>query len=771
MFFKDSLKFKERKRWICGRSIDGSPCQKGPDSKGNCVSNHECDPYFEGDRWYCTRDEQQGGPCIHGPLPDGSCSLTRPYCTPTQSVTDRLYRGVKWVTVVTAGLILLFLFGHPQEILLDPGPMSASHQTITDCSSCHEEPLEKGLSSTVEAALFSDKKAKLNNQCLNCHEEIKEFGSFAHNIEPLELKTFTARIRAKAPGKKTVDLEILHALTAPSHLEEGDISCAACHQEHKGRGFDILEMPPNRCNVCHIVKRQNLSLGHLEFSDYPHDQRTDIIYDHVSHEDKHYQEDEYVDRAPQSCTQCHIVDNEERMTGFVGYKKACAECHDNDITNSNQDSIAFLNIPYLDLQILQDQGHDIGSWPEDTEDDISPFMSLFLSADSRYRAYAESKEGIDLADLSGLDKDKLEIVEGLAWSIKELIYDMQIEGPQALKNRLESVLVFNENEDKSEPSFYTQMDKALEKMPFDSFDKMQQEWFPNLSEEVIANRSDENYGDPFFAAPLDAEEESMDLLDRISPQGGGANKSSTVDKSNIVDNQGDQGNQGNQDDFDDLNSIENIEPFAGDDLLSEWSDEDLSGFSEEDEEKENEDSGPKILDAHDWMQGGGWYFNTYSMAYRPYGHEDEFISEWAELTSRDMKVYSQEESKAVFSSLMLAGSSSPGACNKCHSVDKIDDKFRVHWTKKTPISLDKSFTSFSHKVHVTLMGSDECSKCHVVNKQSPYEKSFEDLDPKTFHSNYFNINKSMCTECHKPKGAKDSCTTCHNYHVRRFLEE
>jgi hypothetical protein len=37
-----------------------------------------------------------------------------------------------------------------------------------------------------------------------------------------------------------------------------------------------------------------------------------------------------------------------------------------------------------------------------------------------------------------------------------------------------------------------------------------------------------------------------------------------------------------------------------------------------------------------------------------------------------------------------------------------------------------------------------------------------------FASNFENMSKSTCTECHIPSEVGNSCLTCHNYHVGRI---
>lgn len=82
--YLDSHYERPNQKWVCGRTALGDPCRIGPDGKGCCQADFECKPRRDDDRWECTRPPIAGGECETGPLPDGTCCMTIPPCTPVR---------------------------------------------------------------------------------------------------------------------------------------------------------------------------------------------------------------------------------------------------------------------------------------------------------------------------------------------------------------------------------------------------------------------------------------------------------------------------------------------------------------------------------------------------------------------------------------------------------------------------------------------------------------------------------------------------------------
>lgn len=115
----------------------------------------------------------------------------------------------------------------------------------------------------------------------------------------------------------------------------------------------------------------------------------------------------------------------------------------------------------------------------------------------------------------------------------------------------------------------------------------------------------------------------------------------------------------------------------------------------------------------------------------------------------------------------LSDPKAPGRCTKCHSVDARDaGGFQVNWQTGTPVASASRLTGFRHGPHLTLTsGRDGCATCHEFDGDAAYAASFDDRDPRTFESNFAEIDKTTCTSCHTPEQAGATCTQCHAYHA------
>lgn len=226
----DSSKYERpNQNWVCGWACDGKSCRIGPDAKGNCRATYECKPALElreGEskgRYKCTRPKEFGGPCEHGPQPDGTCSRVIPRCQPKRSLRAR--RGIlTWciAALTVAGLLIAF-FSPARLTFISPGEISSNH-AATSCSACHRAA-ERSPTDWTHAAMSAEPNpfqfaklfskpnkamTQIDQSCMGCHEQ--------HNFhQPNVVK---------------------------------DLSCSACHQEHQGNGPMHAPSSAN-CNACH----------------------------------------------------------------------------------------------------------------------------------------------------------------------------------------------------------------------------------------------------------------------------------------------------------------------------------------------------------------------------------------------------------------------------------------------------------------------------------------------------------------------------------------
>ena len=239
-------------KWVCGWAAEGDACHRGPDNSGRCHGTSECAPQRRGDRWHCTRTVSCGGQCEQGPMPDGKCSRPIPPCQPVRSLRAKRAITVWGVSAITLGALLILAFGPWNREFLSPGLLSASHG-INDqnCTACHADAHNNQVmldsSSVASTLLQSD-----SERCLNCHHTL-QFPNLAHNL-PLESLRQVSAVAVQGQDNKDrtpIRMWAARQLTGNDNSAWQSLACSTCHNEHRGRSFDITFMDNTRCQACH----------------------------------------------------------------------------------------------------------------------------------------------------------------------------------------------------------------------------------------------------------------------------------------------------------------------------------------------------------------------------------------------------------------------------------------------------------------------------------------------------------------------------------------
>ena len=179
-----------------------------------------------------------------------------------------------------------------------------------------------------------------------------------------------------------------------------------------------------------------------------------------------------------------------------------------------------------------------------------------------------------------------------------------------------------------------------------------------------------------------------------------------------------------------------------------------------------------------------------SIRYRPHGHADAVFKSLLELSLQHggetllAEKAAPEKNQKPWSELLqtLTQTYSVGRCVKCHSIDRQKDRPpQIHWEGVHPDPHRQGFTRFTHSPHLRLLDDDVCLRCHVMQEDDPQrgqdawrpEYFRRDLtpriDPHDFQSNFRTMKQEDCSHCHRPESARQSCMTCHNYHVSASL--
>lgn len=412
--------------WICGRSEFGETCADGPDTKGTCRAGYACHPTKKGDRWFCDRPLDQGGACHDGPTEIGKCSIHVSPCQPKRSPESKSKFLTRAIILLGIGLFLFIIGAEIWSKQLIPGNLSSAHSGNIDCGSCHHNYRFSPIKS-LHLLLTNNLISENSESCLSCHH-LGEHPFNAHNQSSEKIKQLRQEKTQKPPSK--------HLFRDLSHLVLGDditerkLNCSACHKEHHGNQPMLLKMNQQLCQSCHIQTFTGFE-DHPEFKNYPHKERTHIIFDHISHISKHFNDEKYKQVAPKQCADCHQLSPQGKMMLLKPYEVTCASCHDKEIigrTRAGEKGILFINVPGLDVKTLKSKNINIGDWPVDAEGELSPFMITMLAENSEFIPIYHQIKDLDLEDLSEASEEQLQSVAKLARLIKSFLHKLSSSG-------------------------------------------------------------------------------------------------------------------------------------------------------------------------------------------------------------------------------------------------------------------------------------------------------------------------------------------------------
>lgn len=599
-------------------------------------------------KWICGKTEQ---PCELGPGEDGKCPHQNP-CRPNLNIRAQRFYFLITIIVLSFGLFVISQSSTQfKAYSYNPGPVSNPHQTFEkNCMSCHGqenqeimrlEKVHSGEEFVNYHVNWKDGKVK-SSSCLNCHN-VGEHPLNPHGMSQVQLAEISKKYNSKFSGYYP------------------EKNCTTCHKEHQGRIANIAHLSDKQCQSCHQQKFESFEEGHSDFKNYPYKKRTNIVFDHNSHQSKHFPKHFSESNSDQfKCTTCHTPATNTAQMGLKSFDKSCISCHGDQVYDEGKSEKGWVlaSVPFVDVESLKKKQVHIGSWPEDAEGELTSFKKHLLKSRSNGQSLIEWFEDNGIDDLEDAEQQDLEKAQKLIWSIKETFYELAY-GDEHIINLLAKDL------DKNAKS---QLGAHLNKEVFKS---VVDNWFKDLKTEV------ENYRD-----------------------------------GTIVE-------------------TEHIK------------------F-------------PELDTAHhtDFHAHGGLYFlnDDFTVRYRPTGHGDIFIKSWLDHSIRNGH-------NELFVDLGKKGSGA-GSCLKCHSVEKYEDnqKAVIHWKGKS--ERIKSFSKFNHQPHLGLVGDNGCKTCHKIDSDADYANSFSDTNAWSYKSNFKNINKSTCVECHQSESENNgSCLTCHNYHV------
>lgn len=728
------------------------------------------------------------------------------------------------------GLVALVLAGGLGNELLMPGPLTSSHANLGDCQTCHAATgaAKLGWLHNLTNAVDPQENAKL---CIRCHEMGQSaFTAHTHPAEDLKrLTSKAAEVSQTSPfGFQSVQNTINFSLSVPqSSADRSEIYCATCHEEHEGPSGNLMDVSDNRCQTCHVNRFDAFSRSHPQFSSYPFARRTRVIFDHKSHFAKHFPKTREVDPATKSppgyCSDCHAQGPGRKYMEIGSFGTMCSQCHADDIHGVNRASgpkgIDFLTIPGLDLVVLEENGIDIGEWPEDSETEVTPFMRSLLASISTDKDVVDAVSKLDLLDLTDASATDLSAVSELAWTVKKLFRQIEISG-------LRPLMKLPPNSDGTEVD-HLQLGQMSAVMPHDVISAANRDWFPNLSDDLRqhdAGQPTQHFAalyekpelpaipsgpepempddgsldndlleadhsdileDPLSLESSDLYEDDLSLGD-VTEENGGDILSGLVEDNGlegdglendaIIEQDPDEGILETVDDDDILGedsgtsenalllSNENDEALLSDDLPLDDASSGRDAAQTSGTAAAARTSDTLDPDPESWADLGGWYRQDFAVRFRPSGHADRFLRAWLTFSGHAYGTAAEKQFAPVFDKLSPADA--VGRCTKCHSVDDEGDRKHVKWRAFSTKRVKDRFTTFSHEPHVGAEIKEGCATCHKLTEGSgEFLQTYKGGDPDVFSLTFAPIDKAICSTCHTKKAAGEECTLCHQYHT------
>lgn len=806
-------------KWQCGGECH--QCHLGPDSKGRCQAIAECRPVKNGDEWTCTRSQQLGGQCHCGPTSDGRCGLAHVVCKPKRSL--RWWRGriTLAITLFTMGS-LIFLFSIPERNqFLAPGPLTGSHAQLMHgdnrCAKCHGAGNGSLFQWTADA--FTGGKQFVHSQsdlCMECHERTinRDLAMTPHNMTLEQLARLTEKAKDRSSQSSFVSASF--ASVIPDGKTPDQIACSTCHREHQGDN-DLKKISDRKCQSCHQQSYNHFATDHPEFTGWPEHTSRTIKFDHVSHFGKHFKEK----GKDFNCNSCHETDPFGNVQTVRAFQFSCAECHDQPIRESGESGWTMFALPMVDLEAIKNSMADVGHWPTaasgDFDGEIPAIMRLLLAADPQIQpALLRLGNDFQFIDVDPDDEQQVRDAVEVVWGIKVLLLDLSVNGKEAVRLRLESVLQTS-IDDRQLSELTAGFDQSV-------FAVARQRWLPNLAAEISEKRPDFKLTKELTFLPgkneivaklarewIKQDEDTLavnplkDLVNPKSPiepvQDNESQPTQPIvvntndnDLPKVVDsNQGSvrisnpniprsnsQGEVLAHNPLQELglapstSSVESELPrvITPGQQPEENSQQPSSQSvaqntnSSSDQSPNNDDLFLDVLASVMKHEPGGWYRNDglFSISYRNMGHGDRYMKSWTEIANV------ANNAGVGPANQLFEKVNSPlfhGQCASCHTTAKqqiSSDDIELDWHPVYRSAASSPITRFSHKPHLTQVELSNCKHCHELNTEQTTKLVSVGGEPARF-SDFKPITKSNCVTCHQPGAAESHCTTCHSYHV------
>lgn len=765
--------------WVCGFAELGQSCRSGPTCDGRCGRNVPTDGAETID--HGARDvDLDAGP-----------SAELPPCIPRRSLAFRRRALRLNLAILTAGFLMLCMALPSREKIFVPGELSFKHAQILDntlqsqrCGLCHPSSHSSDSSvsgDTVAGGLLSSARRLIENDgrqdqlCMQCHQgHLPSAGNRdPHDLSPAEWQKLRASENETpwqlvSTRRSATDLPASSADSSEPSSQGNQrlskTSCAMCHNEHHGRGFDIKLISDSRCQACHQRQFESFASGHPELKNFPVDRPRGLAFSHGQHAQDHFPKK----NREFDCKACHLstlpTGSSDLVTRSLSFEHACASCHDQPIRAATIEGWATIQLPSIEASDATSSEAELVDWPVAArygyDGVVSPVMRALLMADkSAMESLQKLPASGKIVDISSISANRARVAKTLAAATRRLLQETAQDGQAAWIARLQKVTrehLGRELNDR-EQALIGSMTAGL---PPDVFRHADSEW----------------WGHRKALASLETAKARL----ATAPRSQQITSNPPADDDLLLGSSDLNGNA----------SQPNNDLLGNEDLLVE-----PNKTSQADELLGSKDSDTKqpaikLVKGATHLVAGGWYVDqtTLSIRYMPTGHADATLAAWSlwwSIVESHRPVLPATEAERIAQRLNLAASTNPvelnqnvvdsipGKCSECHQLKLAAAKFasvaapfRVSDSFEVP-ERDRrvrEFTKFQHTAHLTLPALADCRYCHQEKNSQPIvSQKFVAHQPSM--SEFAEMKVSQCAACHRPGGASDRCVQCHNYHV------
>jgi len=635
-------------------------------------------------------------------MPDGSCSMKFTVCSPVRGTLARRRLTVLAVLGLAIGTLLL-MTGVPSRLaLVSPGALTTHHQGTAGCQDCHSIG-EGRLVEWVHAAFLSSSGPNQTQLCLECHTELGENATFAHGLATEVLAKSTNNIDlASFSSAESLMLKAARAIQPAEHQE---LACMTCHGEHHGNGFDMTQMANQECQVCHSQTFESLHQGHPELTKFFYQRRTRLHFNHASHAIVHFSNFERT--LPNASEISAVAESlSQNQHGGTQLPKQSAEPNSSGTYSKGAPKCADCHYSDEVGQSMHTRGFEASCANchehQITDDDFPPITILRIPLPPT-------------AD-------------------DELAATAETSHP--------------ENDSRLSPTPFMRL-----LLPGTSESANMAERFEHSPEGVLSNLAVRQLLGEMLRQDYHAVEQR--LRESLGSNDGAVDLPLLAKTLTQLDFQ----------------RVDRQHLLA---LIAEEPSE--TGNAPE----TNSGAQPASAIRSSWNLDRS--SDGLTLTYRPTGHADQFLKAWLEAGARQTDSIAFRQDRDADTPLtsvfrQLTGPTLAGRCLKCHTVgESADGHLQMEWWADRPSGGRREFTQFDHAPHLTLGHKTTCTICHPVVSESEvilFKPEFV-LRDNTINTNalatetsgFHPVEKAVCSKCHQPATAGDSCLMCHLYHIK-----